>query len=70
MHRPRSTSTFACVACQAVIVDGAVFHVGLPFCCADCVADGPCSRSHDKEGIDHGTRHPVGRSCPGVSGSR
>jgi hypothetical protein len=29
------------------IVGTPVFHVGVPFCCAGCVANGPCTCSYD-----------------------
>jgi hypothetical protein len=48
----RSTSgdpPFNCVSCEAPISGAPVFHVGLPFCCAGCVADGPCTCSYDEE---------------------
>ena len=40
---------FHCVTCEAPIVAGPTFHVGLAFCCAGCVADGPCICSYDDE---------------------
>jgi hypothetical protein len=43
---------FACVSCEIDIVGKAVFHVGLPFCCAGCVAGGPCNCSYDEELAD------------------
>ncbi|MEI8332666.1 MAG: hypothetical protein WCH74_02255 [Chloroflexota bacterium] len=45
---------FVCVTCDLLIAGNPVFHVGLPFCCAGCVADGPCMCSYDVEaGKDH-----------------
>ena len=38
---------FRCVTCEAVIGTTPVFYVGLAFCCAGCVADGPCLCSYD-----------------------
>ena len=38
---------FRCVTCEAVIRTTPVFYVGLAFCCAGCVADGPCLCSYD-----------------------
>jgi hypothetical protein len=38
---------FVCVSCQIPIDGMPVFHVGLPFCCAGCVANGPCTCSYD-----------------------
>jgi hypothetical protein len=46
MHRPDTAHRFRCVTCKTAIVHPAVFHVGLPFCCAGCVANGPCSCRH------------------------
>lgn len=42
---------FTCVTCQAAITGPVTFHVGLPFCCAGCVADGPCICSYDVEPV-------------------
>jgi hypothetical protein len=42
--------TFTCVTCEAEIVGSPTFHVGLPFCCAGCVANGPCLCSYDADG--------------------
>ena len=44
-----SDPTFHCVTCEAPIVGPPTFHVGLAFCCAGCVADGPCICSYDDE---------------------
>ncbi|MEO8207614.1 MAG: hypothetical protein ABI598_01170, partial [Chloroflexota bacterium] len=33
------------------------FHVGLPFCCAGCVANGPCICTYDQEPIDGSRVH-------------
>jgi hypothetical protein len=43
---------FTCVTCEAEIVGHATFYVGLPFCCAGCVAGGPCTCSYDGEAAD------------------
>jgi hypothetical protein len=57
---------FTCVTCEIEIAGPATFHVGLPFCCAGCVANGPCTCSYDRESIDAGvasgstsTSHPI-----------
>jgi hypothetical protein len=42
-----SDPAFHCVTCEAAIVAQPTFHVGLAFCCAGCVADGPCICSYD-----------------------
>ncbi|HEX5013318.1 MAG TPA: hypothetical protein VFV72_04090 [Candidatus Limnocylindrales bacterium] len=41
-----------CTSCEGEIGGRAEFHVGLPFCCAGCVAGGPCTCSYDGEIID------------------
>ena len=41
--------TFTCVTCEATTPTTPIFHVGLPFCCAGCVAGGPCTCSYDDE---------------------
>ncbi len=41
------TPTFTCATCDAPVTTGAVFHLGLAFCCAGCAADGPCMCSYD-----------------------
>lgn len=49
MRRLTTTRPFTCVTCQIEIVGEPLFHVGLPFCCAGCLADGPCVCSYDRE---------------------
>ena len=50
MGRRLSTALpFTCVTCEVEIVGPATFHIGLPFCCAGCVANGPCICSYDDE---------------------
>jgi hypothetical protein len=39
--------TFTCATCEVAIVGMPVFHVGVSFCCAGCVANGPCTCSYD-----------------------
>ena len=46
-----SDPTFHCVTCEAAIVAQPTFHVGLAFCCAGCVADGPCICSYDDDAV-------------------
>lgn len=48
MRRLSTTQPFRCVTCEADIVGPPTFHLGLPFCCAGCVADGPCTCSYDE----------------------
>jgi len=48
--RPRSRGpSFTCTTCEITILEAPVFHVGLAFCCAGCVANGPCTCSYDSE---------------------
>jgi hypothetical protein len=48
MSPPASTRyPFVCVTCDLLITERPTFHVGLPFCCAGCVAGGPCVCSYD-----------------------
>lgn len=49
MHRSTATASFTCANCEVAIVGPVTFHVGLPFCCAGCVAAGPCVCSYDLE---------------------
>ena len=42
-----STDPWMCTTCRAEIRHRPTFHVGLAFCCAGCVADGPCICSYD-----------------------
>jgi hypothetical protein len=52
MRRSSTGYPFTCVSCELEIVGKAVFHVGLPFCCAGCVAGGPCDCSYDLDVTD------------------
>lgn len=47
--RNSTTEPFTCVTCEIEIAGRPTFHVGLAFCCAGCVADGPCICSYDQE---------------------
>jgi len=47
--RPIPITPFICVTCEAEVRGPVTFHVGLPFCCAGCVAGGPCLCSYDLE---------------------
>lgn len=38
---------FTCASCRVEIRGPATFHVGVAFCCAGCVAGGPCTCSYD-----------------------
>jgi len=58
MARRLSTAyPFTCVTCELEISGPATFYVGLPFCCAGCAADGPCTCSYDREEGDPRVRH-------------
>jgi hypothetical protein len=46
---PLAEPTFHCASCEGEIHGRATFHVGLAFCCAGCVAGGPCTCSYDLE---------------------
>jgi hypothetical protein len=49
-----------CATCEVEIVGPPTIHVGLPFCCAGCVAGGPCTCSYDLEPDDGMTvRHCI-----------
>ena len=55
---PHVTSDpWTCTTCRIEIEHRPTFHVGLAFCCAGCVADGPCTCSYDEPiiGADMGT---------------
>jgi hypothetical protein len=59
MRRLSTELPFHCTSCEVEIRGPALFHVGLPFCCAGCVVDGPCTCSYDEVVIEHaepGTR--------------
>ena len=55
MVRVETPLPFICASCEAEIKGMPVFHVGVPFCCAGCVAGGPCTCSYD-EAADGGRR--------------
>jgi hypothetical protein len=50
-----ATATFTCASCEARIAGAPVIHVGVAFCCAGCVAGGPCLCSYD---VAHGGIRP------------
>ena len=52
MHRLSTTKPFHCVTCEVQIAGRPTFHTGLPFCCAGCVAGGPCVCSYDSGADD------------------
>ncbi len=47
-RRISTPESFTCVTCEIEIAGPPTFHVGLPFCCAGCVANGPCTCSYDR----------------------
>jgi hypothetical protein len=47
-HQPRP-SVWTCTTCRGEIRHRPTIHVGLVFCCAGCVAGGPCTCSYDDE---------------------
>jgi hypothetical protein len=46
------TPSFTCVTCESPAGPHPTFHVGLAFCCAGCVANGPCICSYDVDALD------------------
>jgi hypothetical protein len=58
-HRLATTIPFTCVTCEAEISGPPTFHVGLPFCCAGCVASGPCTCTYDADLADDAEVHHV-----------
>jgi hypothetical protein len=52
MQLASSRQPFTCVTCLVEIAGPPTFHVGLPFCCAGCAADGPCICSYDGQAAD------------------
>jgi len=71
MLRRATEPRFTCASCEAEIRASVVFHVGIPFCCAGCVAGGPCVCSYDLDepGPDGGAGRPAGPRVP-ADGSR
>jgi len=63
--RLATTRPFTCVTCEIELTGPATFHVGLPFCCAGCVAGGPCMCSYDDVAAETTIRH-----CLDVEGAR
>lgn len=49
MTSASTTARWTCTTCRFEIHQRPVFHIGLVFCCAGCVADGPCICSYDVE---------------------
>lgn len=52
MPRPAASDPWICTTCRIAIAHRPTFHVGLAFCCAGCVADGPCICSYDEPAMD------------------
>jgi hypothetical protein len=58
MRRLCTEPPFTCASCEVQIAGRPVFHVGLPFCCAGCVAGGPCLCTYEEDpGDDHRGDH-------------
>ena len=64
MRRLSTELPFTCVTCEQEIRGRVVFHVGLPFCCAGCVANGPCSCSYDEPAPVEAKRHVPAIALP------
>jgi len=47
-----ATEPYTCATCEIAITGRPTFHVGMPFCCSGCAADGPCSCSYEPDGTD------------------
>ena len=66
MSRRLSTiEPFSCANCGIEIAGPPTFHVGLPFCCAGCVAGGPCTCSYDRLEA----KHADVRECVDIRGA-
>jgi hypothetical protein len=48
-RRGGPADAFACATCEFPILGRPTYHVGLAFCCAGCVAGGPCTCSYDEQ---------------------
>lgn len=66
MRRLSTELPFTCVTCEQEIRGRVVFHVGLPFCCAGCVANGPCLCSYDEPAPVEAESHDQGIPLPVV----
>ena len=63
-ERLATNRPFTCVTCEIEIAGPVTFHLGLPFCCAGCVAGGPCICSYDDA-----TGEPIVRHCLDIEGA-
>lgn len=62
---------FTCVTCEIEIAGPPTFHVGVPFCCAGCVAGGPCTCTYDIPAKDSRVRECLDiEAAFGVEASR
>ncbi len=52
MSRSDPAPAFTCASCRGPIPGRPTIHVGVAFCCAGCVAGGPCICSYDLEDPD------------------
>jgi hypothetical protein len=66
-RRLSTTEPFTCANCDIEIAGPPTFHVGLPFCCAGCVAGGPCTCSYDRQRTGHAEPADV-RHCVDIRG--
>jgi hypothetical protein len=55
--RLTTTEALTCANCEIEIAGQVTFHVGLAFCCAGCVAGGPCMCAYDEAEADPQIRH-------------
>lgn len=46
-RKKRSHHRFSCANCEIEIASRPTIHIGVAFCCAGCVAGGPCTCSYD-----------------------
>ena len=79
MRRPCTEPPVTCASCEVRIEGRGVFHDGLPFCCAGCVAGGPCLCTYEEDHeddqpaahrpIDDPTRTPVAHDARGLAGA-
>jgi hypothetical protein len=68
MSRLFTEEPFTCVTCEFEILGHPVFHVGLPFCCAGCAADGPCMCSYDEVEVPAAERATMRVGIPADTG--
>jgi hypothetical protein len=52
MQRLSTDLPFTCVTCEVEIHGTPEFLAGMPFCCAGCAANGPCTCSYDLADVE------------------